>query len=218
MSSVLKRGEVVRMKMLGGKVFFFFFQRGEEKQRRARVWGEESGMRRWGSGDYRLSRVFHLWSKCTLAFFLSTPHMQLDSSLAKQTQMKWLLNDFLGNPPRQRKPSIWSLLPPPPLPSPLPLLSLPLPFSSPIISRFLTLISRHFSTRILWFACSSRSFDLHRHSFFFFFSCAKPSILHSYLLAAVRAFYFCYFISSFHIPLYAASTLVTQIRIHLSNF
>lgn len=63
-----------------------------------------------GSGDYRLSGVFYLWSKCTLAFLLSTPHMQLDSSLAKQTQMKWLLNDFLGNPPRQRKPSIWSLL------------------------------------------------------------------------------------------------------------
>lgn len=36
--------------------------------------------------------------------------MQLEFSLAKQTQMKWLLNDFLGNPPRQRKPSIWSLL------------------------------------------------------------------------------------------------------------
>lgn len=114
--------------------------------------------------------------------------MQLDSSLAKQTQMKWLLNDFLGNPPRQRKPSIWSLLSPslppslPPYPS-----RLCLPFSSPIISRFLTLISRHFSPRILlWFACSSRSFDLHCHTFFSL--CKSPFPALPYLLAAVHAF------------------------------
>lgn len=76
-------------------------------RKRAKVW-EDWGV--GGTGDYRLSGVFYLWSKCTLAFLLSSPQMQLDSSLAKQTQMKWLLNDFLGNPPRQRKPSIWSLL------------------------------------------------------------------------------------------------------------
>lgn len=65
--------------------------------------------------------------------------MQLDSSLAKQTQMKWLLNDFLGNLPRQHKPSIWSLL----FPSLSPVSSPS--FSSPNISIFLTLIFCHFS-------------------------------------------------------------------------
>lgn len=78
----------------------------------SKVWrgGGRGGDAEVGSGACRLSGVCYLWSKCTLAFLLSTPQMQLDSLLAKQTQMKWLLNDFLSNPPRQHKPSIWSLL------------------------------------------------------------------------------------------------------------
>lgn len=93
---------------------------GEERERdirgRWRKWtklwrgGGWGGDAEVGSGACRLSGVCYLWSKCTLAFLLSTPQMQLDSLLAKQTQMKWLLNDFLTNPPRQHKPSIWSLL------------------------------------------------------------------------------------------------------------
>lgn len=159
---VLKRREVVRMKLFGRKFLFSFFtERGkpecEGRSRDAEV----------GSGDYRLSGVFHLWSKCTLAFFLSTPHMQLDSSLAKQTQMKWLLNDFLGNPPRQRKPSIWSLLSHPLLLSPLPLLSSLFPFPSlqPSSPDFALWFLVTFPRILLWFACSPRSFDLHCRSF-----------------------------------------------------
>lgn len=119
--------------------------RGKKKGRREesqpkceRMRGGQGGGR--GSGEYRLSGVFYLWSKCTLAFLLSTPQMQLDSSLAKQTQMKWLLNDFLGNPPRQRKPSIWSLLFPS-LPRSLTLIPLSsLSLLSPFFPTSLTLI------------------------------------------------------------------------------
>lgn len=77
-----------------------------------KVWrgGGRRGDAEVGPGACRLSGVCYLWSKCTLAFLLSTPQMKLDSLLAKQRQMKWLLNDFLSNPPRQHKPSIWSLL------------------------------------------------------------------------------------------------------------
>lgn len=123
---------------------------GREESKKAsqsvRGWDEEGG-----SGDYRLSGVFYLWSKCTLAFLLSSPQMQLDSSLAKQTQMKWLLNDFLGNPPRQRKPSIWSLLFP------------PLSLSSSQLS---------FPYFTIWFsACCRLYFDLLTFSFPLDFSC-----------------------------------------------
>lgn len=85
---------------------------GGRGRKRTKVWGGGGwgGDAEVGSGACRLSGVCYLWSKCTLAFLLSTPQMQLDSLLAKQTQMKWLLNDFLSNPPRQHKPSIWSLL------------------------------------------------------------------------------------------------------------
>lgn len=125
---------------------------GKKARWRAKVWEDEM---EGGSGDYRLSGVFYLWSKCTLAFLLSSPQMQLDSSLAKQTQMKWLLNDFLGNPPRQRKPSIWSLLF-----HPLPL-SPPsfLFFLLPIFSLLLTLILCQFPVcfSLIWlhFFCIS---------------------------------------------------------------
>lgn len=168
-----------------------------------------------GSGDYRLSRVFHLWSKCTLAFFLSTPHMQLDSSLAKQTQMKWLLNDFLGNPPRQRKPSIWSLLslPSPPLPS-----SSPLSSSSLLFTHHLQISHFDFSSFFHTYSsliCLLVSLFWSPLSSFFFSLCKS---LFPALLFTCRRSFFCYVISSFHIPLFAASTLVTQIGIHLSNF
>lgn len=111
---------------------------GKKARQQAKVWEHEM-VCGGGSGDYRLSGVFYLWSKCTLAFLLSSPQMQLDSSPAKQTQMKWLLNDFLGNPPQQRKPSIWSLLFQSLPPSHLPLLSLCSSFSSPFLSPFLPL-------------------------------------------------------------------------------
>lgn len=104
-----------------------------------KVWrgGGRGGDAEVGSGVCRLSGVCYLWSKCTLAFLLSTPQMQLDSLLAKQTQMKWLLNDFLSNPPRQHKPSIWSLL---------------FPSLSPrLFSLFLQTSFPHFS---LWFFLS----------------------------------------------------------------
>lgn len=115
--------EILRVFLRGG-VGKKWEIRWEWKQKR---WPKGEGMR-WGggSGDYRLSGVFHLWFKCTLAFLLSSPQMQLDSSLAKQ--MKWLLNDFLGNPPRQRK--TFHLEPPVSLPSPSPPLALSA-FSSP---------------------------------------------------------------------------------------
>lgn len=85
--------------------------RGKMKKVKQSVKRRRTRRRCWGGiWCCRLSGVCYLWSKCTLAFLLSTPQMQLDSLLAKQTQMKWLLNDFLSNPPRQHKPSIWSLL------------------------------------------------------------------------------------------------------------
>lgn len=163
---------------------------GRKARKWAKVWEDEMG---GGSGDYRLSGVFYLWSKCTLAFLLSTPQMQLDSSLAKQTQMKWLLNDFLGNPPRQRKPSIWSLLFPS-LPPSLSSFSSP-SFSSPIFSIFLTLISCHFFLCIrLWFACFSFSFDLYCHTFARvnpFFLHSRPHSLYFFLLPPFLSFLFC---------------------------
>lgn len=97
-------------------------EREKNRERESGKSGGESGIKSWivsqsvrgcdegRSGVYRLSGVFYLWSKCTLAFLLSSPQMQLEFSLAKQTQMKWLLNDFLGNSPQQHKPSIWNLL------------------------------------------------------------------------------------------------------------
>lgn len=91
--------------------------------------------------------------------------MQLDSSLAKQTQMKWLLNDFLGNPPRQRKPSIWSLL----FPSLSPVSSPS--FSSPIISIFLTLIFCHFPCVFFFDLLALLSLLI---STVIFLSCANP--------------------------------------------
>lgn len=112
---------------------------GRRWRKWTKVWrgGGRRGAAEVGSGACRLSGVCYLWSKCTLAFLLSTPQMQLDSLLAKQTQMKWLLNDFLSNPPRQHKPSIWSLL---------------FPSLSPrLFSLFLQTSFPHFS---LWFFLS----------------------------------------------------------------
>lgn len=167
-------------------------ERGIEERKarkRAKVWEDK---RVGGSGDYRLSGVFYLWSKCTLAFLLSSPQMQLDSSLAKQTQMKWLLNDFLGNPPRQGKPSIWSLLFP----------SLP-----PTLLLFLLTHILHiphfdflsFSLCILlWFACFSFSFHLYCHIFLLEFLFLYSDLLYFFLLPWFLALLFC---CSFFMPL-----------------
>lgn len=140
-----------------------------------------------GSGAYSLSGVFYLWSKCSLAFLLSTPQMQLDSLLAKQTQMKWLLNDFLSNPPRQHKPSIWSLLSPPSVP----------PLSWTIISTFLPLIFPVSFPVSSYLICSS--FDLHSY----IFPCVNPFsslhpffCLHSWLLSF--GYLFCHQLSFQH--------------------
>lgn len=165
------RGKVRKIgERVGGKGGERERDRREESKKACqsvRGWDEEGG-----SSDYRLSGVFYLWSKCTLAFLLSTPQMQLDSSLAKQTQMKWLLNDFLGNPPRQRKPSIWSLLFPS-LPLLLLLLFLSL-FSSPISPYFSLWFSVIFPVYSFCFAWFSFSFDLYCH----IFSCLNSFFLY----------------------------------------
>lgn len=145
-----------------------------------KVWrgGGRGGDAEVGSGACRLSGVCYLWSKCTLAFLLSTPQMQLDSLLAKQTQMKWLLNDFLSNPPRQHKPSIWSLL---------------FPSLSPrLFSLFLQTSFPHFS---LWF---SLSVFLSSYLICFFlwsllssiFSCVNPFSLHLFSCLHSCLFFF----------------------------
>lgn len=203
--------------MWGRKFLFSFFR--EEREKAEASQSVRGGVRdaEVGSGDYRLSGVFHLWSKCTLAFFLSTPHMQLDFSLAKQTQMKWLLNDFLGNPPRQRKPSIWSLLSPPLLSFPPLFLSSLFPFpslhpSSPDFSLWFLVIFPH----VFFFDLLARLALLISTVRVFFFLC--KSLFPALLFTCRGLCFFCYVISSFYVPLYVASTLVTQIRIHLSNF
>lgn len=157
---------------------------GKKARKWASVWEDE--MRSGGSGDYRLSGVFYLWSKCTLAFLLSTPQMQLDSLLAKQTQMKWLLNDFLGNPPRQRKPSIWSLLFP----------SLP-PFFSSVLPLFPHPSSSYF---LLWFSViSPLYFSMICSSFFFFWSLLYTFFFLDSLPYSLSHFFFCFV--AFFMPL-----------------
>lgn len=180
---------------------------GESGRKKGGKWESEPKYERmrWGgegSGEYRISGVFYLWSKCTLAFLLSSPQMQLDSSLAKQTQMKWLLNDFLGNLSRQRKPSIWSLL----------VSSLPLLFLLTHLRHVSHFAFLSFSC-VFFFDLLAFPFHLYCHIFFLFrlFSCT-PCLICFTSFPCLNSCLFC-FVSLFSC-LFFLFHQVTWKRIH----